>query len=218
MSHHSPHWKKSNQVQAKIWSYQFEKCHPVYPFNYCISIFLPFFNICFYISSSSVIPLIVYLWKSLPIFLLLPAHLLVLCTYCEFVPHSLPIFHSSFIAFPGKMSFQLCISACPQSASVQLWGGDGWRKLHVCSFSSHASCGFPCLVTGEVLCFPCAFRKLKGSNGVNEHRDPVLSVPLSQDGRCSWRWQAAAEGQRESGLPHSRELVHGQLLAGSLFL
>ena len=38
---------------------------------------------------------------------------------------------SSFIQFPGKRHFQLCVSDCPQPAPAQLWGGDSWRKLHV---------------------------------------------------------------------------------------
>lgn len=37
---------------------------------------------------------------------------------------------SSFMQFPGKRHFQLCISGCPQSASAQLWGADSWRVLH----------------------------------------------------------------------------------------
>lgn len=92
------------------------------------------FSLHFYISSSLVIPLIftVYLWKSLPVFLLFPAQLFLLCAYYEFVLPFLPIvLLSSFIQFTGKRHFQLRISGCPQPASAQLWGGDSWRKLCV---------------------------------------------------------------------------------------
>lgn len=206
------------KFKAKTWNYQFEKCQSVYPFNYCISLFFLIFNICFYISSSSVIPLTVYLWKS--IFLLLPAHLFVLCTYCERIPYLLSILHSSFIAFPGKGSFQLFISACPQPASAWLWGDDGWRRLQYVAFPLTLPAASHAWITGEVLCFTRDYRKLKGSNWHNKHSKPLwcLYLSFSQDGGCPWRWLAAAEGQGESRSPLSRELLHGQLLAGSLFL